>query len=100
MVTLLQSAYNDFSCLPEYLDALSIAGVDGTLKTRLQKTPLARFVRAKTGTMSGITCIAGYMQTRKGTMIAFSIMMNGFVGSSQPFRKLQDEILSTLWEKY
>ncbi|MGA2091612.1 MAG: D-alanyl-D-alanine carboxypeptidase/D-alanyl-D-alanine-endopeptidase, partial [Endomicrobiales bacterium] len=96
----LSKAYGDLSVFPELSSALSIAGIDGTLRDRMKATVLAKFVRGKTGTMSGVSCVSGYVQTRKGTVLAVSIMMNGFTGSAQPFQEVQDKILQILWESY
>jgi D-alanyl-D-alanine carboxypeptidase/D-alanyl-D-alanine-endopeptidase (penicillin-binding protein 4) len=82
------------------MDALSIAGTDGTLRNRFRESPLTRLVRAKTGTMSGVSCISGYMKTRRGNLLAVSIMMNGCTGPAKPYQNAQDEIVKTLWENY
>lgn len=97
IITVLRAGYADFSLFPEFLDALSIGGVDGTLKGRGR---LAGFVRAKTGTMSGVSCISGYLRTRGGNLLAVSVMMNGNAGAPGPLADAQDELLYTLWENY
>lgn len=56
--------------------ALPTAGVDGTLAARMRGTPLAGNVRAKTGTLSGIRSLAGYLTTAAGERIVFSIVVN------------------------
>jgi D-alanyl-D-alanine carboxypeptidase/D-alanyl-D-alanine-endopeptidase (penicillin-binding protein 4) len=100
LTTILRAAHGDLSIFPEFSSALSIAGVDGTLKERMKGTALAAFVRGKTGTMSGVSCISGYLQTRKGTLLAVTIMINGFTGPAQPMQAAQDEILRILWDAY
>jgi D-alanyl-D-alanine carboxypeptidase/D-alanyl-D-alanine-endopeptidase (penicillin-binding protein 4) len=100
IVKVLGSAYKDFSSYPEFVDALPVAGVDGTLKDRLKNTPLSGFIRAKTGNMAGVSCVSGYMETKKRHMLAFSIMMNGISGPNKPCKNAQDEILKTMWECY
>jgi len=100
MIKILRAVYDDFSCYPEFAQALSVAGVNGTLQNRLKTSPAAGNIRAKTGTMSGVSCVSGYIRTRKGEMLAFSIMMNGCAGPAKPLQDAQDEILKTLWESY
>lgn len=100
LVTVLKAAYRDFTIYPEFSSALAVAGADGTLRSRMDDSLLVRSVRAKTGTMSGISSLAGYLRTKKGTMIAFSIMVNGFVGYSTPVRAAQDSIIKLIYEKF
>ena len=53
-------------------------------------------IYAKTGSLSGVSCLSGYaLSPSKGPM-AFSILINGFVGSIRPHRKFQDEICNWL----
>src|SRR5205823_14923164 len=49
-----------------WMTALPIAGIDGTLATRMKGTPGENNVRAKTGTMSNVRSLAGYVKTRDG----------------------------------
>jgi D-alanyl-D-alanine carboxypeptidase/D-alanyl-D-alanine-endopeptidase (penicillin-binding protein 4) len=100
LVRVLRAAGEDFAFSPEFMDALAVAGQDGTLKHRLGNTALTGYLRAKTGTMSGVSCLAGYLQTRSGRVLAVAVMMNGFTGSAQALRAVQDDIVKTLWENY
>ncbi len=96
LVGVLEHAYKDFAVFPEFMAALPLAGVDGTLGRRLKGDGTERKIRAKTGTMSGISSISGYLSTERRDILAVSIMMNGFTGSSAPFKKAQDDILALL----
>ncbi|WP_232823482.1 D-alanyl-D-alanine carboxypeptidase/D-alanyl-D-alanine-endopeptidase [Dyella sp. C9] len=58
--------------------ALPVAGVDGTLQWRMRNTPAANNVRAKTGSMSFVHCLAGYVTTGDGERLAFAIMLNNY----------------------
>ncbi|MDO1530330.1 D-alanyl-D-alanine carboxypeptidase/D-alanyl-D-alanine-endopeptidase [Fulvimonas sp. R45] len=59
-------------------DALPVAGVDGTLQWRLRDTPAAGNVHAKTGSMTYVDCLAGYVTTAAGEHLAFAIMLNDY----------------------
>ncbi len=83
--------------LYEFLyDSFPIAGVDGTLENRMRKTSAFKNVHAKTGTLSGVSCISGYVEAKNNHQLAFSIMMQNFVGSSKLARDLQDDICEIL----
>ena len=49
-------------------------------------------VMAKTGGLSGVSSLSGYLDSESLGPLAFSIIMNGYIGSSDPYRLLQDEI--------
>jgi D-alanyl-D-alanine carboxypeptidase/D-alanyl-D-alanine-endopeptidase (penicillin-binding protein 4) len=59
-------------------DALPVAGVDGTLVHRMHDTPAAGNVHAKTGSMSHVHCLAGYLTTAGGERLAFDIMLDNY----------------------
>jgi D-alanyl-D-alanine carboxypeptidase/D-alanyl-D-alanine-endopeptidase (penicillin-binding protein 4) len=59
-------------------DAVPLAGVDGTLQWRMRKTPAENNVRAKTGSMSLVHCLAGYVTAASGERLAFAIMLNNY----------------------
>jgi D-alanyl-D-alanine carboxypeptidase/D-alanyl-D-alanine-endopeptidase (penicillin-binding protein 4) len=65
-------------CADAYLEALPIAGVDGTLKSRMKSTPAAGNVRAKTGTLRWANSISGHVTTAAGERLIFSIMLNRY----------------------
>ena len=58
------------------MESLAVAGTDGTLEGRFAHTTLRGRVRAKTGTVSGVSCLSGYLYARDGQWYAFSILMN------------------------
>ncbi len=65
-------------CAETFLDALPIAGVDGTLKDRMKNTPAAGNVRAKTGSLRWASSLSGYVTTAAGQRLAFCIMLNRY----------------------
>ena len=62
----------------QFRDALPIAGVDGTLSTRMRGTPAERNVRAKTGSLSSVASLSGYVTTASGEHLVFSMMLNNY----------------------
>jgi serine-type D-Ala-D-Ala carboxypeptidase/endopeptidase (penicillin-binding protein 4) len=77
-----------------YLGALPVAGVDGTLKNRMKDTAAAQNVRAKTGSLSYVYTLSGYVTTAAGERLAFSVMLNNYFNSdrSMPGREDIDAI--------
>ena len=66
-------------------DALPAAGVDGTLEWRMRNTTAMDNVHAKTGSMTHVRCLVGYLTTASGEHLAFAIMLNNFVrGADEP----------------
>jgi D-alanyl-D-alanine carboxypeptidase/D-alanyl-D-alanine-endopeptidase (penicillin-binding protein 4) len=65
-------------CADAYLDALPIAGVDGSIRNRMKNTPAAGNVRAKIGGLRWANTISGYVTTAAGEHLAFSLMLNRY----------------------
>jgi D-alanyl-D-alanine carboxypeptidase/D-alanyl-D-alanine-endopeptidase (penicillin-binding protein 4) len=82
---------NRHKCAQVYLDALPIAGVDGTLKSRMKGTPAAGNVRAKTGTLRWANSMSGHVTTAAGEHLVFSLMVNRYY-ESRPARGDLDTI--------
>ncbi len=81
----------------EFIHSLPLSGVDGTLKNRMKNEVTYSKVFAKTGTLSGVSCLSGYMKNKKDEMIAFSIFIQNFVGSSKQARDIQDDICRIIY---
>ncbi len=65
-------------------EALPVAGRDGTLDRRLQNLPQGDAVHAKTGTLAHIYTLSGYLLTREGRHLAFSVMLNNYQRPIEP----------------
>ncbi|CAH2714760.1 hypothetical protein BACCIP111895_01936 [Neobacillus rhizosphaerae] len=78
-----------------FISFLPIAGKDGTLKNRMKGTAAEGNVKAKTGSMSGVNSLAGYVTAKNGQTIAFSILLNGIYKSSYA-TNLQNQIAIAL----
>ena len=65
-----------------FKEALPIAGVDGTLRSRFRGTPAVGNLAAKTGTLRGISSLSGYVTTAGGEPLIFSILLNNYLPKS------------------
>ncbi len=79
-----------------FIGALPLAGVDGTLRGRMCAGPAHGRVRAKTGSLTGVSALSGYVETIGGECLAFSLVMNGFGCDVVRVRKMQDQVCEAL----
>lgn len=93
---LLVENYKRFSYAPEYLAALPLAGVDGTLRKRFQNSDAVGWVRAKTGNLHGVVGLAGYAGQKEGGAKAFVFIFNGPEDQGDLARRLFDALASEL----
>ena len=96
LVKVLQAASKDFTYNAEYKASFGIAGADGTLREKFTDPTVRRRLRAKTGTLRGVSALAGYGISPSGRRFAFAILVNsqrngtGFVAYAD---KIMREIL-------
>lgn len=76
LINILRYAYHNKDVYPYIYENLPIAGIDGTLSDRMKNGPAYNNVRAKTGTLNGVSTLAGYATASNGHQLAFSIMVN------------------------
>lgn len=80
----------------DLLDWLPVGGLEGTVATRYEGTDAAGGIRAKTGSLTGVTALAGTVQTADGRLLAFAILADGMpYGQSAP-RAAFDAFIQTL----
>ncbi|MEG3435536.1 D-alanyl-D-alanine carboxypeptidase/D-alanyl-D-alanine-endopeptidase [Pannus brasiliensis CCIBt3594] len=79
-----------------YRDSLAIAGVRGTLAGRFQNTPIQGRLQGKTGTLSGVVSLSGYLENPNYDSIAFSILVNHSDRPATITRNGIDEIILLL----
>ena len=94
-VDFLRYAYRHPEIYDNMLPCLPIAGVDGTLSKRMRKGAAHENVKAKTGTVTGVSSLAGYLTTANGHRICFSIINMGIRHSSSG-RNFQDKVCQAL----
>jgi len=76
MIALLRQLYFDPRIGPDLMQSMSVGGVDGTTRNRFRGTSAAHRVRAKTGTLNGVSCLSGFVGDGS-EILAFSILVEG-----------------------
>lgn len=74
-----------------FYNALPVAGVDGTLSNRMTGTAAENNVRAKTGSVTGVSSLSGYVTARNGHQLVFSIM-NQNVDNAKEAKRFEDKV--------
>ncbi len=97
LVRLLRYAYKRPEIYAHLLQSLPVAGIDGTIKKRMTKGNSLGNVCAKTGTLTGISSLAGYLATADGKHMCFAIINQGIMRSADG-RNFQDRVCSALCE--
>ena len=95
LIRLLEYAWREDHIRQRLYPSLPIAGVDGTLEKRMQKTPAQGNIHAKTGTVTGVSSLSGYATSPEGHVIAFSIINMG-IPRAQVGRDWQDKVCIAL----
>ena len=76
----------------DFISTLASGGnKDGTMEKRLEKE--GNLIRAKTGGLSGVSNLSGYIFSPKHGPLAFSILISGYTGSSYQAIQLQNKIV-------
>ena len=79
-----------------FVEALPVGGRTGTLEYRFRSGPARGNVRAKTGTLSGVSALSGYVTTTRGQPLVFVIMANHYSADSGEARDAMDRIVQAL----
>ncbi len=81
------------------VNALPIAGVDGTLRNSFKGTVLEKNVTAKTGSMERVRSLAGLLHTRSNKTLLFAVIINNFDLKSSESSKLLESVLLSLYNE-
>jgi len=99
-IRLLAYMKNESEHFEPFFDGLPVYEVALPEQDKWGEIPTAEFdnerVFAKPGGMSGVSTISGYLQTLDGRWLAFSLLGNGYIGSSTPVRDLRNQVWAEL----
>jgi D-alanyl-D-alanine carboxypeptidase/D-alanyl-D-alanine-endopeptidase (penicillin-binding protein 4) len=94
---MLQGAYAG-PLMPEYIASLPLAGIDGTMRKRLRKTDLVGRAHIKTGTLNGVSAMAGYVQDRNNQRWVVALIINHKGLQSWQGKQVQDAALRWVYQ--
>lgn len=94
-VAFLRYAYRNSAIFIHLLPSLPIAGVDGTLEKRMKNGFAHENVKAKTGTVTGVSALTGYCTAANGHYLCFSIINMG-IRKAAVGRTFQDLVCEAL----
>jgi D-alanyl-D-alanine carboxypeptidase len=100
IVGVLEKMYFDLKNYGDFYNSLSVAGVDGTLRHRMQSSPAENEFHGKTGTLNGVSSLSGYLKTRKGEDLIISMIFDYDKKSNNYYRGVENDIIEILtnWE--
>jgi serine-type D-Ala-D-Ala carboxypeptidase/endopeptidase (penicillin-binding protein 4) len=96
LVAILNKMKNQFGM--ERLKVILATGNEGTLDGRYKN--LSGYIYAKTGTLSGVVALSGFLYTKKGRLLIFSFLVNNHIGSATPVRDAMERFVTQLKDKY
>ena len=96
IVRLLERLHGDPRHRDAFVATLPIAGKDGTISTRMRATRADANAVAKTGSISNVRALSGYVRTRDGELLAFSILANNFTIPAATVNWMTDLAVETL----
>jgi len=94
----LEKMYFDLVHFDDFYNSLSIAGVDGTLRGRMMGSSAENNFRGKTGSLNGVSGLAGYLTTPDGEDLVITIIFEFNKGGWEYYRDIQDQIVEILLE--
>ncbi|MBI2418994.1 MAG: D-alanyl-D-alanine carboxypeptidase/D-alanyl-D-alanine-endopeptidase [Ignavibacteriales bacterium] len=96
IVSLLEWAYLNLTSFEEFLQSLSVAGDDGTLRNRMFDVPPGLQFYGKTGTLTGLSSIAGYLRNKNGNDLIIAMIFDYGKFNARYYKNIQDRIIKIL----
>jgi D-alanyl-D-alanine carboxypeptidase/D-alanyl-D-alanine-endopeptidase (penicillin-binding protein 4) len=83
-----------------YYESLAIPGSDRSVRSRMAGHPLAAKMRTKTGSIANTRTFAGYLTTRSGRLVAFSLMVNNYSAPVSLIDNWLDKVCAFVIDNY
>lgn len=99
IVAILKHVWETEALRGPFLAALPVGGKDGTLENRMKNSVLDGRVQAKTGTISNVRSLSGFVETKSGERIVFSMIANHFTAPSAQIDAIAERALARIVER-
>ncbi len=97
IIKLLRNMYSS-PLRDDWMSLLPVGGRDGTLASRFGDSAGGSRIHAKTGSLSHVSALSGYVQRQDGNWVAFSILVNNYNDRAAEVRSVIDRICNLLLE--
>lgn len=95
-VFILNKMKTDFGM--ERIKTILPTGNEGTLKGRFVRD--SNYIFAKTGTLSGVVSLSGFLYTKKNKLLIFSVLVNNHNSSANEIRRAEEKFIEHVREKF
>ncbi len=100
MAQIMRKLYIDKSTFGDFYNQLAIAGKTGTLRNIGRNSAAEGNVHAKSGSMNRIRSYTGYVKTKSGKMLSFSVIVNNYSCSGWAMKKKMEQLMIAMAETY
>lgn len=98
MTEVLQAGYQSV-WMPEFVSSLPLNGFDGTMRARLRGEAQRGRMHIKTGSLEGVSGVAGYVHARSGKVYAVAGILNHELADRGPGVELMDALLAWVLQR-
>ncbi|OAD19632.1 Peptidase S13, D-Ala-D-Ala carboxypeptidase C [Candidatus Thiomargarita nelsonii] len=98
MTDLLTSMFSRFDIGPDFISSLRVMGAYGVNSRRFAKSTARGKVRAKTGSLKGVSTLAGYVESKNGTVFGYALFLNNNRCGGREADKVEDRIVLAIYE--
>jgi len=98
MTDLLTSMYSRFDIGPDFLSSLRVMGAYGVNSRRFAKSPAQGKIRAKTGSLKGVSTLAGYVESKNGSVFGYALFLNNNRCGGRWADKVEDRVVLAIYE--
>ena len=94
----LAKVYKRFDIGPDFVATLGIMGVDGSVRDRMKGAYSKVLSRVKTGSLSKVSTLAGYVSGAKGGLYSFAIFLNNVNCGYKAADQIEDTIVTNIYK--